>query len=160
MVFFHHQVFSQGILKVLGPSFVELVFVIERMHPLGNFELQLVVSQRSKSNNVLVVIKNVTYCKEFSGILITVVNSNSSAADSNIESNSEIFWLEWHIRTILLDDHLSFKESTLRCTRIDLLWFCNEDGSVFKEVVNYHIFDSVIFKSTFDNAFFEITVKS
>ena len=160
MVFFHHQVFSQGILIVLGLSFMELVFVNERRNPLGSFVLQLKVSQGSKSYNVLVVIKNVTYFKEFSGILIAVVNSNCSSADSNIESNSKVFWLEWHIRAILLDYHLSIKESTLWCSRIDLLWFCDEDGSVFKEVVNYDIFDSVIFKSTFNNAFFEITVKS
>jgi hypothetical protein len=49
MVFFHHQVFFQGILKVLGLSFMELVFMNERKNPLGDFVLQLKDSQGSKS---------------------------------------------------------------------------------------------------------------
>ena len=127
MVFFHHQVFSQGILKVLGPSFVGLVFVNERKHPLGNFVLQLVVSQCSKSDNVLVVIKNVTYCKEFSGILITVVNSNLTATKSDVKADSEVSWLEWHLGSVTSEDHLSLEEGSLWGSTVGLRWLGDDD---------------------------------
>ena len=38
-----------------------------------------------------------TYIEEFSGILIAVIDSYRSAADSEITSNSEVSWLEWHV---------------------------------------------------------------
>jgi len=122
----HHLVFFQGILKALDLSFVELVCMSLQKHPQGYFELQVKLIQDSK----IKMIKNlnsITYIKIFTSILITIVNSNSSSTNSDVKSNSEISWLERHLRSILLNHHLSFKESTLWCTRINLFWFCNQN---------------------------------
>ena len=120
----HHLIFFQGILKALDLSFVELVCKIVQMHPLGCFELLVKLDQDSK----IKMIKNlnsITYFKIFTSILITIVNSNSSSANSDVESDSEISWFKWHLGSILLNYHLSLKESTLWCTRINLFWFSN-----------------------------------
>jgi len=65
--------------------------------------------------------------EKFSGIDISVIDSNSSSADSDIEAYSEIFWLEWHFGTILLQNHLPVKECSLWSSTVDHFWFCDEN---------------------------------
>ena len=62
-----------------------------------------------------------TYHEIFSGVLITIINSNCSTAYSNVETDFEISWLEWHAGAILLDDQLSVEEVSLRSSRVDHL---------------------------------------
>lgn len=73
------------------------------------------------------LLENNTYSKEFSSVFITVINSNGSAADANVEAYSEISWLKWHTGAILLDDKLSFEESTLWSSTVDHLWLSNHN---------------------------------
>ena len=127
MVFFHHRVSFRGILKVLGLFFVELVCRNLRMHLLDWFKRLVEVIPSSKLNEMFKRLKSITYLKVFTRILIAIVNSNCTSTDSNVKSDSEIRWFEWHLRSILLDDHLSLKESTLWCTRIYLFWFCDQN---------------------------------
>jgi len=44
-----------------------------------------------------------TYSEEFSGIFITVIDSDGSSANTNVEANSEVEWLEWHAGAVLLN---------------------------------------------------------
>jgi len=74
--------------------------------------------------------------EKFSGILISVIDSNSSSANSDIESYAEIFWLEWHFWAVLLQNHLPVKECSLWSSTVDHFWFCDENWSIFKEVEN------------------------
>ena len=69
----------------------------------------------------------ITYRKVFSSVLISIVYPNISSTNTNIESDSKVFRLEWHIRSILLVDNLSFEESTLWCSTVNLLWFSDQD---------------------------------
>ena len=101
-----------------------------------------------------------TYLEEFSGILITVINSNGSTADTNVEANSEISGFKWHTGAILFDDELSLKESTLWSSTINHLGLSNHNRSVLEEVVDDQFPNSVIFKTRFDNALFEVAIKS
>lgn len=57
----------------------------------------------------------VTYVEIFSGVLITVVDSNGPAADAHVEADAEVSWLERHAGSVLLDDHLSVQELALGC---------------------------------------------
>ena len=119
MVLFLHQVFSRGIQEVLGPSLVGLVSIYQRMSLMGNRMLHLEVV-RSSINMIIRISKEVTnlfelvfklysyngdstYSEEFSGIFITVIDSDGSSANTNVEANSEVEWLEWHAGAILLN---------------------------------------------------------
>lgn len=64
----------------------------------------------------------VDVCEKLSGVLVGVIDPDGPAADANIKAHSEIGWLERHLRSILLDDHLPFKESSLWGTTVYLLW--------------------------------------
>jgi len=108
----------------------------------------------------LVISNQNTYIEELSGILVAVVDSNGSSADAHIEADSEVSWLEWHLASVLLDDHLSLEESTLGRAGVDHLGLGDHDRSVFKEVEKHELADSEVFKSGFDNCFFEITIKA
>lgn len=68
-----------------------------------------------------------TYCIIFSGVLIAIVNSNSSSTDANVEADLEVSWLEWHSRAVLLDHELSLQEGSLWSSRVDLLWLGDHD---------------------------------
>lgn len=65
--------------------------------------------------------------KEFSSVLVTISYSNGSTADSDVQTNSKVSWLEWHLRSVLLDNHLSIEELTLWGSTVDLLWLDNHD---------------------------------
>ena len=106
------------------------------------------------------IVKFVTYHKEFSGVLITVIYPNRSATNANVKANSEITWLKRHVWSVLFSNYLSLKECALWSTTIHLLWLANKDRSVFKEVVYDQFSNSIVFKSWLYNWFFEIPVKS
>ena len=38
-----------------------------------------------------------TYVEELSGVLISVINTDCSSAESDIKADSEVSWLEWHV---------------------------------------------------------------
>jgi hypothetical protein len=86
-----------------------------------------VVVPCSINNNWIKNRKFVTYLEEFSSVLINIINSNRSTADTDIKTDSEVGWLEWHLGSVLLDDHLSIEESALWCSRVDLLWFSDQN---------------------------------
>ena len=101
-----------------------------------------------------------TYNKEFSGVLITIVDSNGSSTDADIKSDLEVQWLEWHIWTVLLNDYLSLQETALWSSWVDLFWLTNQDWSIFEEIVNNEFSNSIVFKSWLYNWFFEISEKA
>ena len=59
-----------------------------------------------------------------------------------------------------LQDHLAVEEGTLWSSAVDLLWLNDQERSILKEVVYYQLADSVVLKSAFYYALFEISVKS
>lgn len=59
-------------------------------------------------------LRSSTIKEERSGILVSVVDSDGAAADANVETDIEVSGLKGHLRTILLEHHLSLEESTLR----------------------------------------------
>lgn len=179
MELFLHQVFSRGIQEVLGLSLVGLVCMRRRSCLLERFMLLVIIHQYSRRKEKIcyatVTKLNLkwrfikrnktqhefnTYTKEFSCILIAVINSYRSAANSNIKTNLEVSWLEWHIWSVLLNDYLSLQECTLWCSWVYLFWFCNQDWSVFKEIVDDQFSNSIVFKSWLYNWFFEISEKA
>jgi len=98
--------------------------------------------------------------EKFSGIFIAVINSNRSTTDSNVEANGKVLWLEWHLGSVLLEDHLPLEESALWCSTVDHLWLSDHDRSVFEEIVDDKLSNSVVFKSALNYTLFEVTEKS
>ena len=68
-----------------------------------------------------------TYLKEFTSVFIAIIDPNRPSADSKVEPDSEVSWLERHVGAVLLKDHLSIKESTLHGTTVNLFWLNHED---------------------------------
>ena len=68
-----------------------------------------------------------TYIKECSSVIVCIVDSDCSSANTNIKANSEVSWLEWHVGSILLNNYLSLQEGSLWGTTVDLLWFGNQN---------------------------------
>ena len=101
-----------------------------------------------------------TYSEEFTSILIAVVDPDGPTADTEIKTDSEVSWLEWHLRSVLLQDHLAVKEGSLHGACIDLLWFNHEDGPVLKEVVDNQLYNSEVLEARFNNTLLEISEKS
>jgi len=113
------QVFFRGTQGVLYPSLVGLVSIYQRTSLMGNRTNHLEVVH-SSINMIIRISKEVTnlfelvfklysyngdstYSEEFSGIFITVIDSDGSSANTNVEANSEVEWLEWHAGAILLN---------------------------------------------------------
>jgi len=113
------QVFSRGTQGVLYPSLVGLVSIYQRTSLMGNRMNHLEVVH-SSINMIIRISKEVTnlfelvfklysyngdstYSEEFSGIFITVIDSDGSSANTNVEANSEVEWLEWHAGAVLLN---------------------------------------------------------
>jgi hypothetical protein len=97
---------------------------------------------------------------KLSGVLITISDSNRSAANQNVWADHEVHGIEGHLRTVLSQDHLSFQKRALRSTTIDLLWFRDHHASIFQEVIEYQLSYSEVLKTRFDNAFLKVTEKS
>ena len=68
-----------------------------------------------------------TDIEELSGVLISIINADSSAEDANIKTDAEISWQERSARAILFEDHLSFQEDALRSAGVDFLWFVDHE---------------------------------
>ena len=48
-----------------------------------------------------------TYLEEFSCVFVAIVDPDGSTTNSDIKTDSEVSWLEWHISSILLQNHLT-----------------------------------------------------
>ena len=83
------------------------------------------------SLNAAVVTSLITYFIELSCVVVTVINTDLSSINADIDTNAEVWWHEWALRTVLLENHLSLEEGTLRCARVYDLWFCQHDRFVF-----------------------------
>ena len=105
-------------------------------------------------------IRWLTYFEEFTSILIAVVDPDRPAANTEIKTDSEVSWLEWHLSAILLQDHLAVKEGALHGACIDLLWLNHEDGPVLKEVVDNQLSNSEVLEARFNDTLLEISEKS
>ena len=101
-----------------------------------------------------------TYLEELPSVAVAIVDANGPAAQSEVKAYSEVGWLERHVRTVLLQDHLSLEESTLHGATVDHFGLYDQDRSVLKEVVYYQFSDSAVLQSGLNNALFEISVKS
>lgn len=98
-----------------------------------------------------------TYGEELSGVLVSVIDSNGAAADANIGADTEVRVFEGHTRAILLEDHLSLKEGTLRSASIDDLRLDDLNRSVLKIVENDELSDAVVLKARLNDALLEVT---
>ena len=101
-----------------------------------------------------------TYLKEFSGVLVSIIDTNASSKDSDIESNAEISWKHGQAWSVLLEDHLALQEDALRCTAVNLARLTYHDRVVFEVVENNELANSEVLKATLDNAFLEVARKS
>jgi hypothetical protein len=101
-----------------------------------------------------------TYIKEFSGVCVAIVNPDRSTTNSNIQSDSEITGLEWHLGAVLLNNDVSLEESTLRSSTVDHLGFSNHDRPIFEEVVDNKFPDAIVLQSRFNNTFLEVAEES
>ena len=97
-----------------------------------------------------------TYLKELSGIIIAVIYSDGPAANTNIKSDSEVSWLEWHVGSILLQDHLALEEGALHGSAVDLLGLDHEDGAVLQEVVDHQLPDPEVLQPRLHHALLEV----
>ena len=70
---------------------------------------------------------SLTYLKEFTSVHVAVVDPDGSTTNSNVKTNTEVSWLEWHITSVLLQHHLAIEEGTLHGTSINLLGLNHED---------------------------------
>ena len=85
--------------------------------------------------------------EELSSVIISVVNSDLTSVDANINADREILGHEGSLGAVLLQNHLSLKENTLGSTGVDLSRFGQHDGLVFQEVENNDSTDTMVFKS-------------
>ena len=91
------------------------------------------------------IIFKYTYLEEFSCVLITIIYSNGSATNADIEADSEVSGLEWHLGAVLFENHLSLEEGALRGSAVYHLWLGDHHGPVLQEIVNDQLSDSVVF---------------
>lgn len=77
-----------------------------------------------------------TYLEESPRVFVSIIDANGSATESDIKANSEVGWLEWHLASVLLEDHLSLQEGSLHCSTVDFLWFGDQNRAILEEVVN------------------------
>lgn len=113
------QVFSRGTQGVLYPSLVGLVSIYQqmslkgiRMHHLEvvHSSIEMIIRISKEVTNLFEFVFKLysykgecTYSKEFSAIFITVIDSDGSSANTNVEANSEVEWFEWHAGAVLLN---------------------------------------------------------
>ncbi len=101
----------------------------------------------------------VTYFEELSGVFVGIIDADCSSMDTNVKTNSKVLRHKG-TQTISFENHLTVKESTLGNARVRLLGLNVHNRLVFQEVVNKDVVNSVVFKTAFYNAFFEVTVKA
>ncbi len=102
----------------------------------------------------------VTYLEELTGVLVSIIDSNTATVDANVKANTEVLGHEWLLGTVWLQHHLSLQEGTLGSTRVDLLGLSNHDRFIFQEVENSDLADAVVLETAFNNALFEITTET
>ena len=88
-----------------------------------------------------------TYLKELTGVIITVVYSNGPATNTKIKSNPKISRFKRHIRAVLFEHHLSVQEGALHGATVDLLGLDHQDGSVFQEVIDDELPNPEVFEA-------------
>ena len=101
-----------------------------------------------------------TYLEEFSCVFVAIVDPYGSTTNTDIEADSEVSWLERHLRAVLLQDHLAVEEGALHRACIHLLWLDHEDGSVLKEVVDNQLSNSEVLEARLNDTLLEISEKS
>ena len=74
-----------------------------------------------ETNKMAVIMLIFTYFKELSCVIVAVVDTDAATKNADIKANSEISWKHWETRAVLLKDHLSLKENSLRSATVDLL---------------------------------------
>lgn len=70
--------------------------------------------------------------------------------NTNVEANTEVLGHEGS-HTIALENHLTFKESTLWHARVYFLRLDNHDRLVLKEVVDHNLVDAHVFETALSN---------
>ena len=100
------------------------------------------------------------YIKELTSVLIAVVDSDSSAKDAYVQSDSEVSRKEGSVWTVLFEHLLSLQENTLGSATVGLLGLVDHEGVVLQVVEDNELSDSVVLKSGFDYALLEIAEKS
>jgi len=79
--------------------------------------------------------------------------------DANVKTDTEVLRQEG-AHSITFEDHLSLEEVTLRNARVNLLRLDDHDRLVLKIVVYEDRVNSEIFKTAFNDWFFEVTVEA
>ena len=102
----------------------------------------------------------ITYSKELSSIVVTVVNAHNSTENRDVGANAEVLGQEWLLRAVLLDDHLALEEGALWLSGVLNLWLSDHDRLVFEVVEDGHFANPVVLEATFDNALLEVGVES
>lgn len=98
--------------------------------------------------------------EEFTRVLVAVVDPDGPTANANIEADSEVSWLERHLRSVLLQHHLTVEEGALHRACIHLFWLDHKDGSVLKEVVDNQLSNSEVLEARLNDTLLEISEKS
>jgi hypothetical protein len=98
--------------------------------------------------------------EELASVLIAVVEADLTAEDADVAPNTEVVGHEGGSGTVLLEDNLAIKESTLRDTGVHLLVLGDHDGLVLKEVEDSDLSDSVVLETRLNNVLFKVTVES
>jgi hypothetical protein len=87
----------------------------------------LLISETVNGNSLRLTLRLSKVAKKLSCVLITVVDADASTKNSNVQTNSEVPWKHWEARTVLLEDHLSLEEDSLRSATVDLAGLTDHD---------------------------------
>ena len=101
----------------------------------------------------------VTYLEELAGVIITVVDADRAAINTDIEADAEISRHEWR-HSVWLKNHVSFHESAHGHAGVGLFGFDNENALVLQEVVQNQVVDTMILNAIFNDGFLEVTVEA
>ena len=87
----------------------------------------LLISETVDWNSLRLTLWLSKVAKELSCVLITVVDADASAENANVQTNSEVPRKHGEARTVLLEDHLSLEEDSLRSATVDLAGLTDHD---------------------------------
>jgi len=90
------------------------------------------------------------FIEEFSCVLISVRNTNSTAMDTHIKTHTEVLGHEGAL-AVTLQDHLAVEELSLGHARVNLLGLNHKDGLVLKEIVDEQRVDSKVLETALNN---------
>ena len=97
------------------------------------------------------MVMSIAYLEELSGVLIAVIDADATAENANVKANSEVTRKHGKARAVLLQDHLSLKEDTLRSATVDLSGLTDHDRVVLQVVQDDQLADAVVLKTTLHN---------